>query len=242
VVVVNEQFVREFGGGRDLVGQGLRIGPRDVTVVGIVADTRFRPARPPDAAVYWSTLQRPGVSVIVRSPDLPTTTRELRDVVRSVDASVVVVRPELVEAKISRQLAQRRFYMLVPSLLGGLGLTLAVVGILGVVTHLTHQRTKESAIRVALGARPAQVTRLVVLQGLAPVAIGLAVGVVGSWWSARAMESNTIFQAQLYEMTPQDPATFIACATGLLLSAAFACWLPAARASRVDPASVLRRD
>jgi predicted permease len=242
VVVVNEQFVREFGGGRDLVGQGLRVGPRDVTVVGIVGDTRFRSASPPDAAVYWSTRQRPGLSVIVRSSGLSATMRELRDVVRIVDPSLAVVRPELVETKIARQLAQRRFYMLVLSLLGGLGLTLTVVGIWGVVTHLTRQRTRESANRVALGARPSQVTRLVVLQELAPVAIGLAVGVVGSWWLARAMESNSIFRAQLYEMTPQDPVTFVACATGVLLFAAFACWLPAARASRVDPASVLRAD
>jgi predicted permease len=242
VVIVNEQFVREFGGGRDLVGQGLRIGPRDVTVVGIVGDTRFRPASPPDAAVYWSTHQRPGVSIIVRASDLSVTTRELRDVVRTVDAALVVMKPEFVETKIARQLAQRRFYMMVLSLLGGLGLTLAIVGIWGVVTHFTRQRTKESAIRVALGARPGQVTRLVVLQGLAPVAIGLAVGGVGSWWSARAMESNAMFRAQLYEMTPQDPATLVVCVSGLFVFSALACWFPAARASRVDPASVLRAD
>ena len=242
VVVVNEQFVREFGRDRDLLGQGLRLGPRDVTVVGVVGDTRFKSASPPQSAVYWSTLQRPGLFVIVRSSDLQVTTGQLREVVRSVHPALLVLRPELVETKIAKGLAQRRFYLLVVSLLGALGLTLVVVGIWGVVTHLTRQRTRESAIRVALGARPAQVTRLVVLQGLAPVAIGLAVGVVGSWWSARAMESNTIFQAQLYEMKPQDPATFVVCAAGLLLMATFACWLPAARASRIDPASVLRTD
>lgn len=242
VVVVNEQFVREFGGGRDLLGQAIRIGPRDVTVVGIAGDTRFKAASPPEAAVYWSTLQRPGMSVIVRSSDLAVATRELGEVVRSVDASLVVVQPEFVEAKIARQLAQRRFYLVVLVLFGGLGLVLTVVGIWGVVAHLTRQRTRESAIRVALGARPGQVTALVVRQGLVPVAIGLAAGIVGSWWAARAMESNTMFRAQLYEMTPQDPGTFIICATGLLLLSAAACWLPAARASRIDPARELRAD
>ena len=242
VVVVNEQFVRQFGGGRDLVGQPLRIGPRDVTVVGIVGDTRFRSASPPQAAVYWSTQQRPGLSIIVRSSDLSTTTRELRDVVRNLDASLVVVEPELVESKIAKQLAQRRFYMLVLSLVGGLGLTLALVGVWGVINHFTRQRTREAAIRVALGARPAQVTRLVVLQGVVPVAIGLVLGTAASWLGARAMEQNTVFRAQLYEMTPQDPVTFVACTASLFLLSIFACWLPAAHASRVDPASVLRRD
>ena len=97
--------------------------------------------------------------------------RELGEVVRSVDASLVVVQPEFVEAKIARQLAQRRFYLVVLVLFGGLGLVLTVVGIWGVVAHLTRQRTRESAIRVALGARPGQVTALVVRQGLVPVCL-----------------------------------------------------------------------
>jgi putative ABC transport system permease protein len=242
VAVVNEQFVREFGEGRDLLGTRRRIGVRDVTIVGVAADTRFASAAPPQAAVYWPTFQRSGHAVILRTTNLVAATQELREVARLVDPRIVVIQPELVEVKIALQLAQRRFYFLVVTLLAGLGLALTSLGLWGVVSHLTCRRARESAIRIALGARQGDVTRLVVLQSLAPVVMGLALGVVGAWWAARGLESNTVLQAQLYEMSAQDPVTFVASVFSLLVVAAVACWVPAARASRVDPASVLRAD
>lgn len=242
VAIVNEQFVREFSEGRELLGQAIRIGPRDVTIVGIVGDTRFTSASPPEAAVYWPAYQDAATAVILRTTNMESTVRELREVVRSISPALVVVQPEMVEAKIARQLAQRRFYFLMVTLLAGLGLTLTSLGIWGVVTHLTRRRTRESAIRVALGARGADVTRLVMRQGLAPVVVGLVMGLLAAWWAAQALKSNTLFQAQLYEMNAVDPATFLAAGTCLLVIAGFACWLPASRASRVDPAAVLRAE
>ena len=159
---------------------------------------------------------------------------------RRLDADLPVVRLESVDAKIARTETTRRFYLSMLALFAGLAGTLAVVGIYGVTAHVTGLRTREIAVRAALGARSSQIETLVVLQGVAPIVLGIVAGTIGAAWTSAALRSNDAFASQLYEVAPHDPATFAAAALGLLAVAIIACWLPARRASRVDPARVLR--
>jgi putative ABC transport system permease protein len=117
---------------------------------------------------------------------------------------------------------------------GALAMFLGVIGIYGVMAHLVSQRTNEVGIRMALGASPAQVLRLVIGQGLRLVLIGIVAGVLGAVGTARSMA------AALYEVAPTDPATFLSVSILFALIAATACYIPARRATKVDPLVALR--
>jgi putative ABC transport system permease protein len=243
VIIVNEQFVRDFGHGQGLVGEGVRSGRVELEVVGIAGDTRSgRVSQPPAAAVYFPLEQRRfPITVAVRAPDaavLPA----LREAVRRLDPNVPVARAEAIEARMRRAEAQRRFYVLMLSLFGALGAALAAGGVYGVMTHVTGQRTRELGIRAALGARPAQIQGLVVRQGLRPVVIGVVGGVLGAFWLTGLLKTVPLFTAQLYEITPHDPLTFALASAALFTVGAIACWLPARRGARVDPVTVLRAE
>jgi ABC-type antimicrobial peptide transport system permease subunit len=138
--------------------------------------------------------------------------------------------------------AKREFYLWTLSLFGGLAGVLAAVGIYGVMAHVVGLRAREVGIRLALGARPSQIKLLVVGQGLRPVMIGLAGGLVVAWWTTDLLRVNTVFASQLFHVTPHDPWTFAAACAGLLGVAVIACWIPARRTSRLDPAAVLKAE
>jgi ABC-type antimicrobial peptide transport system permease subunit len=136
----------------------------------------------------------------------------------------------------ARSIAGRRFVMSLLVVFAVTGFLLAVVGVYGVMAQLGRRRTREMGIRMALGARAPHVQWLVVRHGLQVVVTGLALGVAGALGAARAI------RALLYEVTPADPLTFCAVSLLLALTALLASWLPAARASRADPAGVLRAE
>lgn len=245
VAILNERFVRDFGDGADLLGRRIRWPRGEFTVVGIAGDTRnFALTAPPDPAIYFSIDQvSPAqVTVAVRASDEAQVASALREAVRRLDTDLPVMRVESVDAKIARTETTRRFYLSVLTLFAGLASALAIVGIYGVTTHVTGLRTREMSVRLALGARPLQIIRLVVFQGLAPIVLGLAGGSIAAAWTSAALASHDVFASQLYEVTPHDPATYAAAAFGLLAVAVVACWIPARRVSRVDPASVLRSE
>jgi ABC-type antimicrobial peptide transport system permease subunit len=140
------------------------------------------------------------------------------------------------EWRLASHAAPRQF---VASMLGGyaaLALLLASIGIFGVVSYVVAQRTGEIGIRVALGARPSNVLRLVIANGLTMTVIGIAIGVVGAMWLARYLRS------QLYAVSPFDPLVYAIVAVLLALVATTACLLPARRAMSVDPVEALRRE
>jgi ABC-type lipoprotein release transport system permease subunit len=166
----------------------------------------------------------------------------IRDVVRTIDPNLPLVRPQSMDQRIASTRVSRRFYLWMLSLLGVLGGTLTALGVYGVVTHATTQRTREIGIRSALGAGVAQVRRLVLSQGLRPVVVGVAGGLLGAWWITNVLQTNRVFAAQLYRIPPNDPHAFAAAALLLLIVATVACWIPALRASRIDPARTLRTD
>jgi ABC-type antimicrobial peptide transport system permease subunit len=143
---------------------------------------------------------------------------------------------EPLEETLSSSLAERRFTMLLLGSFAGLTLFLAAVGVYGVLSHGVVQRTREIGLRLALGAQRSSVLRLVIGQALVSVAAGLVVGVAGALVVTRWL--GTL----LYGITPTDPLTFITAAAVLVLVALAASYLPARRASRVDPAVALRMD
>ena len=137
---------------------------------------------------------------------------------------------------IGESVGRNRFNL---GLLTGLALLatlLAILGIAGITTYVVGLRTREIGIRLALGATHQGVVRLLVKQGVVPVAIGLAVGLVGAWWL------TALIRSELFEVTPRDPTTLTAAAALFLCVGVASCWWPARSASRIDPAATLRRE
>jgi predicted permease len=244
VAIVNEQFVREFGG-RNLVRTRILSRRAEFVVVGVVGDTRnFALTQPPEAAVY-APLEQEGadaLSIAVRGGDTATIVHSMREAVMTLDPDLPVVRPEQVGAKMSRVDAQRGFYLLMLSLFAGLGVTLAGVGIYGVLAHVAGLRTREFGVRMALGAQPGEVKALALREGLRPVMAGLLAGLVGAWWVTDLFRVNAVFTAQLFQVAPHDPWTLVSALLGFLVVAATACYIPARRTARIDPATVLRAE
>jgi ABC-type antimicrobial peptide transport system permease subunit len=150
------------------------------------------------------------------------------------DQPVWRVRP--LTTSIDEQLGSRQFTMRLLGTFAVLAVLLAVIGVYGVMSYAVARRTQEMGVRMALGARSAQVVRLVLGQGMRTIATGLAIGVVGSFGATRVMRT------QLFGVGPNDPVTFVLVPIALAAVAIVACYLPARRASRVDPVVALRSE
>jgi predicted permease len=253
VVVVNRTFAESVFPGEDPLGKRVSGGgmdnwwdadpPRFATIVGVVGDVRYRDlARGPEPVVYFNPRQRPfrisfGGTVLVEaaSGDAASLGPTLRAVLREADPDVAV-EPRTLADVVSASLAQRRFLL---SILGGfsvLALVLAGVGIYGVVAYAVARRTREIGVRLAMGAPPARVRRQVLAGALSTVAVGLVLGVVGGILLTR------LLQGFLFGVSATDPVTFGAMAGLLLGCALLASWIPARRATRVDPMITMRAE
>jgi predicted permease len=245
VVMVSELFAREYGPPGEIVGANVRLGPRNVTVIGVVGDTRnFDITRPPEPTVYSPFAQRPPrpFTIAVRGASVAGVRTALREAFSRIDPELAAARVEPIDHRVRRALAERRFYVLILALFAALGMALAVVGVFGVTAHTVGLRSRELGVRLALGSTPAGLNRLVIRQGLTPVALGLVGGLAGAWWAMEYLKTIPTFSTQLYQITAHDPLTLIAAGVGLLMVATLACWIPARRAGRVDPVGVLRTD
>lgn len=249
VVVVSHSLAERYWPGEEAVGKRVKLGLANgddpwMTVIGVVGtlrETEDENLKAPDAW-YLAYSQDGGgfydsMTLVVRTEQDP------RALVPGVSKAVWAVDPDLAVFNIStmedllgRSVRQERFAALLVGLFGALGLLLAVVGVYGVVSYLSGQRTREIGLRIALGASRGDVLRLVLRQGMPLVAAGVAIGVLV------ALGLTRLAQSLLFEVSATDPATFLACAV-LLLGVAFtACLLPAARATRLDPLDALRHD
>jgi len=210
-------------------------------VIGVVADTRTGMNGDPPLMVYrpyWNT-SNPGAirnfSLVIRTGQDPeSAAAAVRKTIWSLDSELPVPEMTSMRQVISASVAQRRFET---ALLGGFALAallLAVIGIYGVISYSMNRRRGEIGIRMALGAEARQVIGMVLRQGMRPVAIGLLIGL------ATALALGRVLGALLYEIRPTDPAVLATVAAALTIAAALACYLPARRAARVDPATVLR--
>jgi ABC-type antimicrobial peptide transport system permease subunit len=154
--------------------------------------------------------------------------------IRALDPTMPVSEIRTVDEVVAASIAQPRFGMILLAAFAAIALSLAVVGIYGVLAYAVSQRKQEIGIRMALGAESGQVVRMVVRQGMAMAISGVAVGTGLAWMLTSLMEGL------LYGVTPQDPLTFASVPAGFVLVALLACWLPAARATLVRPATALR--
>ena len=251
VMIVNESAARGLFPGEDAIGK--RVGcceggpddPRWKTIVGVVADTRsagptvqprpefFLPvAQAPDEA--WTWIQR-SMTLVARAQggDAASAIAATRAAVRRLDPTLPLYQVRSMDQRLRGSLAQARFNTLLMALLGGIGLVLSAIGVYGVIAYFVTQRQQEIGIRMALGAKGADVVRLVVRQGMQPVVIGVALGLAGAYASSR------ILTAYVHGVTTTDPITFAAVVALLTIVALVATTVPARRAVRVDPTRVL---
>ncbi|HTM48318.1 MAG TPA: ADOP family duplicated permease [Bryobacteraceae bacterium] len=247
VALVNEAFVRAYTGGRSPLGRRIRTGFQNgelnpggavSEIVGVVGDVRQRSLEVlPQPQVYLCGLQYglEGGSYIFRAAGTPAAlSSTARDAVASVDGRLQSIRLRAMSDVVALSQSGRRSAALLSGLLALVALALTAVGIYGVVSFLAAQRIPEMSIRLALGARPWQVTRLIVEQGVRLAAIGIVTGAVASLWAA------SLLRAGLYETPVTDPLTMLASAALLLSTAIAACLGPAARAGLRDVRSNLR--
>ncbi|HEX5437235.1 MAG TPA: ABC transporter permease [Gemmatimonadaceae bacterium] len=247
VVLINESLAKKYWPNEDPIGKRIVTKPAFegpsgadwATIVGVVADVKHDQLNEtPRSAFYRPLLQaRPEdvMSVVVRTTADPTVfAASLRGVVASVDRDTPVSDIRTMDDLISTSLARPRFAMALLAGFGLLALVLGAIGIYGVIASTVNQRAHEIGVRMALGARPGDVLRMIVRQGLALVLAGIAIGVFVSAGVTRFLASL------LYGVRPLDPLTFVLVPVVLVGVALLASYLPARRAARVDPVIALR--
>jgi predicted permease len=244
VAVINDALVREAFGGDNPLGKILRFGSpprnRDFEIVGVVGDAKYNDLRksPPPTA-YFSHLQTldaaTNMTFEVRTgsaPDLVVSA--VRNEAAEVDKNIPISRVETLVQAIDRTLLFERMFSQLTGFFGLLALVLVCVGLYGTMSYFVARQTNEIGIRMALGAQPVQVFRMVLTQGLKLTGAGIVVGLAG------AAAATRLISSVLYEVPALDPLTFV-CVAGLLLAVGlFACYVPARRAMKVDPMVALR--
>lgn len=207
-------------------------------IVGVTANVRsleLRDEAPPELYFANSQSPFPSMAIVIRSTvDPESVAPALRQVVADVDPTVPVSRVQTMEHIVSESVTQPRFNLFLVGLFGGIALLLSAAGIYGVTSYTVTQRTHELGIRLALGAQVSDVLKLVLGQGMAVIGIGLVVGLAASFALLRLMRSL------LFGVGENDPLTFTAITLVLLLVALLACYIPARRATKVDPLTALR--
>jgi putative ABC transport system permease protein len=241
VALVSESMARRRLPGLDPVGQRLRIGAGPlVTVVGVVGDVKqlSLATNDPDAvyvpATQWQFADRVMSVVIRASGDASALAPAARNAIWSVDRTQGIVRVATMEELLARSAAERRFVLLLFEAFAIAALVLAAAGLYGVISGSVAERTKELAVRSALGATRGDVLGMIVGQGMRLTAVGAGIGLVGALWATR------IIASLLFGVSPLDAVTYAAVLALLACVALVACATPAWRALRVDPAGVLR--
>ncbi len=242
VVIVNETFARQHFAGADPIGRTLVTGMAQMPsrIVGVVADVRsVRLYEPPEADYFLPAAQRPEpfTNILIRSNADPMAMAPLvREALRSVDPDLPLLQAQALSTRIAQTVADRRLALVLLAAFAALALLLASLGVYSVMAHLVAFRTSEIGIRMALGASPGAVMRMVLGHSRRLTLVGIGLGVAGGFAVSRLMEQV------LFEVDPADPLIYIAVSAMLLLVAELASWFPARRATRIDPVVALRMD
>lgn len=243
VAIINEALMKRYFPGQDPIGKTIQFSPKaesQVRIAGVVADTRDVQLRAaPRPQIYLSLIQNESQSLnlfIRTSTDPLALATELRKTVWSIDKDQPISHVQSMTEVVSQSVAEPRFRTGLLGVFAAAGLTLTLVGIYGVVSYMAGQRTREIGIRVALGAQRGNVLQLVLGQGVRLTIAGAIVGVLGSLALTRLLKS------ELFGIKPTDPVTLIGAAVLMLLVALAACYLPARRATHIDPLVALRHE
>jgi putative ABC transport system permease protein len=245
VTLVNDALARQYFPGADPIGKRIKFGlPQDpdpwVTIVGVVADEKQdgmgKVARPEVYEPLAESTQSPMTFVVRSAVDAEAMLTAAREAVRRVDRDLALTDVTTLSDLVRESMGDERFRTLLLSGFAGVALFLAALGIYGVVAYFVTQRTRELGIRLALGARPAALFRMVIAQGTRSVTIGAVAGLVAALGIAGMMRSL------LFGITPLDPATYVVAIAVLVVIALIACAIPATRATHVDPVVALRAE
>ncbi len=251
-ILVSENLARELWGSAQ-AAIGKRVRSRDIgpwrEVAGVVEDVHYSGAQEPaPAVVYWPIFgEIPYAPIMAATRSVVFSVRtdragtgallnEIRQAVRSVNAGLAVANPETMRETVDRSMAPTSFTLVMLAIAGAMALVLGFIGIYGVIAYAVSQRTREIGIRMALGAEPGDVRQVFVRHGLGLCAIGIVIGLGAAVLLTRVMKSL------LFGVAPLDPVTFAAVPITLLLATFAACYLPARRASVVDPADCMRAE
>lgn len=244
VVLINDAAARQYWPGQEPLGQRIRLGSESDapwrTIVGVVGDVRqagaLEETRPES---YVPALQDTFhfIQYTARTEGDPARLAAgVREAVSALDSNLPISQVWTMEEVVASAMARPRFLSTLVALFAALALLLAGVGLSGVIAYMARQRTQEIGIRMALGARPVDVLRLVVGSGMRLAVVGVALGLAGAWAATRAMAS------QLYGVSATDPLTFGSLALLVTAVTLVATWLPARRATRVDPMVAMRSE
>jgi putative ABC transport system permease protein len=248
VAVVNETFARVFMGDEDPLGKRVKLGSAQgpfpwLTIAGVVGDVKHggldRETRPEMYVPYLQPLlpswDVPPMFLVVRGASEPSSLiSAVRGVVKELDRDQPVYGVATMEQLLSRSTRQRRFNMTLLAVFAALALILAGMGVYGVMAYAVTERTREIGIRMALGAQASDALKLVISQGMRLTLVGIALGLMGAFALTGLMKNL------LFDVRPTDPVTFIAIALLLTFVALLACWIPARRATKVDPMEALK--
>jgi putative ABC transport system permease protein len=246
VVLVNRRLAEQYWPGEDPTGKRLKIGALDspnswLTVVGVVGDVRqaelYGDLRM-DLYVPYAQERRAFIAprdlVLRTKGDAASVAAAVREAVWSVDKDQPVSHVRTMDQVFAAAISAERFQALLLGLFAALALVLACIGLYGVISYAVAQRTHEIGVRMALGARPPDVLRLVLRQGMSLTIVGLVLGI------GIGLVATRVLSDLLYGVTARDPLTFAGMPALLLLVAFLACYIPARRATRIDPLVALR--
>lgn len=243
VAIVDQTLADTYWPGEDPIGKRMRFGgPRSeapwMEIVGVVAHVKnYGVDEESRVETYVPVMQNPNrfFTIVLRTPGDPASLAPaLRLALREADAEAVLFNPRTMEEIASDSVAERRLAAMLLGVFSALAMLLAAVGLYGVMSYAVSRRTHEIGIRMALGAQRRDVFRLLLGQGMALTAIGLAIGLTGAWWVTRYIET------QLFGVSATDPLVFLLLPLAMASVAALACYVPARRATRVDANVALR--
>jgi predicted permease len=241
VIMVNQEFVKRFLQGRDAIGQKLNVCwtiRNPVAIVGVVADTRQTELqKAPSPTIFVDNLQAPMyfAGLVVRAAGDPgQVARAVESAIHRVDPEQAITHVETMEQVFSDSVAQPRLQLVLLVVFGGIAGLLAMIGIYGVVAYSAARRTREIGIRMALGALPNDVRRLILRESMLLAALGIGIGLAG------ALALTRVLRSLLFETTPADPATLASVVGAVLLIVVVATLIPANRAARIHPTVALR--
>ncbi len=238
VMIVNETMAKKFWPDTDPLGRSFYDGDTDFEVVGVARNTKYRDLRERPRLTFYLPLAqsyRPSMSLLVRTAGEPSQVAPaIQARLRGIEPALNVFDIRTLFEHVGRSLYVERMESLLLTFFGILALTLTAIGIYGVVAYSVAHRTREVGIRMALGAQKKDVLKMILAQGLALVAWGTALGLVACYWLSRLVSS------QLYGVSAYDPATLASVVAVLIVVAVLATYIPARRATKVDPLVALR--